>query len=213
MSRSRAAIAALLFVLPDAAMAQSFPIPIVGQAGEDGASAETDGGATAEEALARSADAYGPAPPVNDCEPSAKSDEIVVCATIQNQDQFRYSGSEAARDRYAAETMYAGDPQAPDVAGPGIFRGPATVGRLCVPGLQKCPPPPAITVDFSQLPEAPPGSDADRIARGLAPRGSGYDSGTLIPPPAPPDPVDAGEDENAIPSRGEVEPAPDMVGP
>lgn len=33
------------------------------------------------------------------------------------------------------------------------------------------PPPPAIIVDFDALPEAPAGSDADRIARGLPPMG------------------------------------------
>lgn len=100
------------------------------------------------------------------------SREIVVCREIVEDSQRYRTGSDSeSEDRYARETMYANDPQAPDVAGPGIFRGPATVGGLCIPGLQKCPPPPALMVDVTALPQAPPGSDADRIARGLPPLG------------------------------------------
>ena len=39
------------------------------------------------------------------------------------------------------------------------------------------PKDPVYVVDVAALPEAPPGSDADRIARGLAPRGSRFDDG------------------------------------
>ena len=46
---------------------------------------------------------------------------------------------------------------------------------LCI--VPPCPPPPVYMIDVTALPEAPPGSDADRIARGLAPRGSRYDDG------------------------------------
>lgn len=127
-------------------------------------------GATAEEALVAAGSAYGPPAPVPDCE-DGSGEEIVVCAREQEQSQFRLRSDEQSESDYARQTMDKGDPRPPDVAGPGIFRGPATVGGLCLPGLQKCPPPPAITVDFSALPEAPPGSDADRIARGLPPLG------------------------------------------
>ncbi|MFZ9396621.1 MAG: hypothetical protein ACO25F_11235 [Erythrobacter sp.] len=113
------------------------------------------------------------------------SREIVVCREIAD-DPYRYrtTGDAEAQARYARETMYANDPQAPDVAGPGIFRGPATVGGLCIPGLQKCPPPPALMIDVTALPQAPPGSDADRIARGLPPLGQDGAS----PDPAQADP-------------------------
>lgn len=98
------------------------------------------------------------------------SGEIVVCRQISEDNSQSYSGGrDAAQDRYARETMYAGDPQAPDVAGPGIFRGPATVSGLCL--IPPCPPPPALMIDVTALPEAPSGSDADRIARGLPPLG------------------------------------------
>lgn len=98
---------------------------------------------------------------------AAISGEILVCRRRADDEQHRTMSREAARERYARETMYAGDPQAPDVAGPGIFRGNPTIGGLCLPGLQKCPPPPAIMIDVEALPDAPAGSDADRIARGL----------------------------------------------
>lgn len=105
------------------------------------------------------------------------SGEIVVCREIVEDTAQYYSGDrEAAQRRYAEETQYADALQTPDVAGPGIFRGPATVSGLCIPGLQKCPPPPALIFDITALPEAPPGSDADRIARGLPPIGN--DTGT-----------------------------------
>ncbi len=97
------------------------------------------------------------------------SGEIVVCRRKADNDQHRLMSPEDAQRRYAEETMNKGNPQTPDVAGPGIFRGPATAGGMCGIGLNKCPPPPAYMIDFSTLPEAPPGSDADRIAKGEVP--------------------------------------------
>lgn len=97
------------------------------------------------------------------------SGEIVVCggqSTVPNQ---RFSNSrEEAQRRYAAQTQGRGPVQLPEL---GIFKGPATVSGICVPGIFNCPKPPALIVDVRALPQAPPGSDADRIARGLAPIG------------------------------------------
>lgn len=139
------------------------------------------------------------------------SREIVVCREIAQDGSNRYSDDrDAAQRRYAEETAFANDPQPPDVAGPGIFRGPATVGSLCIPGLQRCPPPPALMIDVTKLPKAPPGSDADRIARGLPPLGN--DEGDRLteqerlglPPPLPAK-ADGGEnvsqEESAIPGE------------
>lgn len=128
------------------------------------------------EVIRKAQSAYGPADPKKECQPST-GEGIVVCAMLEDQEQFRLRSDEQAEDDYARETMYANDPQAPDVAGPGIFKGPATASG-CIPGIT-CPPPRAIDVDFSALPEAPPGSDADRIGQGLAPRGS--DEGDPVP--------------------------------
>jgi hypothetical protein len=100
-------------------------------------------------------------------EAAVVSGEIVVCGALPGEDQ-RITSREAAQDRYAAATQ---GRTTPDVAGPGIFRGPATVSGICLPGIFNCPRPPAVFVDVTALPQAPPGSDADRIARGLAPLG------------------------------------------
>lgn len=136
---------------------------------------------SAQQALDAASAAYGPAQPEPECT-GGEDGEIVVCAREQEQSQFRIRTDKQAEDDYARETMFANDPQAPDVAGPGIFRGKPTIGGMCLPGLQKCPPPPAIVVDFSALPEAPAGSDADRIARGLAPVGNDLGDSPAEPP-------------------------------
>ena len=108
----------------------------------------------------------------DDRDASTISGEIVVCREIVEDNSNYYSGSrEDALNRYAQETQYADVIATPDVAGPGIFKGKPTIGGLCIPGLQKCPPPPALIIDVTALPQAPPGSDADRIARGLPPLG------------------------------------------
>lgn len=140
---------------------------------------------TAEQVIEAADEAYGPTRPRPRCGPQTGG-EIVVCGVDPDQDQFRVRSDRDAEDDYARETMYQNDLRPPDVAGPGIFRGPATVGGLCIPGLQKCPPPPPIVVDFAALPQAPPGSDADRIARGLPPIGN--DEGDPVEPDAAPVP-------------------------
>lgn len=109
--------------------------------------------------------------PLEDCsaeqEAASISGEIVVCRRRRDQSNERYSSSEEAERRYAAETMDKDSPRAPDVFG--ITNQGVTVARGCFIG--PCPPPPAYIIDVEALPEAPPGSDADRIARGLAPKG------------------------------------------
>lgn len=114
--------------------------------------------------------------------------EIIVCGDRNRGTTDGIWHRQQWESRYARESAYANDPQAPDVAGAGIFRGPATVGGLCI--LNDCPPPPALLIDVEALPPAPKESDADRIARGLAPRGQdderGEDyseEGLGLPPP------------------------------
>ncbi|MEE4201099.1 hypothetical protein [Erythrobacter sp.] len=91
--------------------------------------------------------------------------EIVVC-------RRRGEGSDGVWNKEDWEARYAARTQGEqpvNVAGGGIFRGPATVGGLCV--IPPCPGEAALLIDVEALPEAPPGSDADRIARGLPPSG------------------------------------------
>ncbi len=94
--------------------------------------------------------------------------EIVVCREVPADTSQIYSGShEAWLKDYAARTQNAGTLPPPDVAGPGIFRGPATVSGLCF--IPPCPKDPAVIVDVAAIPPAPEGSDAERVAKGLAP--------------------------------------------
>jgi len=104
-----------------------------------------------------------------DCDEEAEAariaNEIIVCrrrgeATDGSWDKERWERDYAARTKGATN---------PDVAGGGIFRGKPTVSSLCV--IPPCPAEAAIMIDVEALPEAPPGSDADRIARGLPPLG------------------------------------------
>ncbi|WP_394730147.1 hypothetical protein [Altererythrobacter sp. GH1-8] len=141
---------------------------------------------------------YGPPPPFEDCteeqEAAIISGEIIVCRRKQDPREFLTTGRESARKRYAEETAFANDPQAPDVAGDGIFRGPASVSGLCL--IPPCPKEAALFIDIEALPEAPPGSDADRIARGLPPigneRGTPPTAGELGLPETMPEPNPAG---------------------
>ena len=103
---------------------------------------------------------------------AAAGPEIVVCGEPFDDSAYYYSGSaEAAEDRYAEETAFAGEVRPPDVAGPGIFTGPPTVSGLCGFIFNPCPPPKPLLIDVAALPDAPEGSDADRIAKGLEPLG------------------------------------------
>ena len=132
-----------------------------------------------------------PPPPPADCTESGDENIVIVCAPVEaDSDRYRVS-SRLERDD-DSHLEWTG--QAPDVSGPGIFKGPATVSGLCI--IPPCPKPPVYMIDFSTLPEAPPGSDADRIGRGLAPRGSQYDDG---------------EDASASASQPGSEPDPDTA--
>lgn len=77
------------------------------------------------------------------CPERTSADEIIVCA----EDDSIYRVPPDTRGRLAE----GGPPPAPDVAGPGIFKGPATVSGLCF--IPPCPKPPAYLIDFSELPE------------------------------------------------------------
>ena len=104
------------------------------------------------------------------------SGEIIVCAEREAAGPGDYD-REKARARYAAKTQ---GQTTPDVFG--IPNHGIVVARGCF--IPPCPKPPALMIDVTSLPEAPPGSDADRIARGLAPLGAEEDSKGRPPTPA-----------------------------
>lgn len=106
---------------------------------------------------------------VQQCEDAADagqiSGEIVVCRQVGDDGSNSFSGSRAeAQKRYAQETALKGAPRAPDFIADcrdqGNPFGCVSVGKV---------PPPALIIDVAALPQAPAGSDADRIARGLPP--------------------------------------------
>lgn len=104
-----------------------------------------------------------------DCEEEADAGriagEIVVCRQLGEATDGSWNREEWQQE-YARRTQ---GEQPVDVAGGGIFSGPATVSGLCV--IPPCPPEASIMIDVEALPEAPEGSDADRIANGLPPLG------------------------------------------
>jgi hypothetical protein len=87
----------------------------------------------------------------------ADATEIVVCAP-RDPEKHRYPGREQLE---SVQSTRDGIPRAPDLAPryPGVV-----VARGCF--IPPCPPPPMIFIDVKALPEAPPGSDAAKIASG-----------------------------------------------
>ena len=82
-----------------------------------------------------------------DC-PEAVGNEILVCAPIEGDpDRYRIGSSLDKGD----DSHLSWDGQPPNVDGPGIFKGPATVGGLCF--IPPCPKDPVYVVDVAALPE------------------------------------------------------------
>ena len=90
------------------------------------------------------------------------SGEIVVCRQVGEDPANTFSSPEEARKRYAEATANKNAPPPPNVFA--IADGNFKIGIGGVP-------PPALMIDVAALPQAPAGSDADRIARGLPPLG------------------------------------------
>src|SRR5690606_32507386 len=117
------------------------------------------GGASTGEMVDKARQTYGPAPPKPRCDKESQDpDVIVVCGELEKQEQFRVRSDEEAETDYARETMNKGKPGSPNVDGDGIFKGPATF-RLS-------PPVVPLIIDLEDIPDAPEGSDADRIGKG-----------------------------------------------
>ena len=87
---------------------------------------------------------------------NADATEIVVCAP-RDRDKDRYPGREQLD---SVQSTDIGIPRAPDVSGM-----PPCLA-FCVKMSFGAPPPPMPIIDVKALPEAPPGSDADLIAKG-----------------------------------------------
>ncbi|WP_295635966.1 hypothetical protein [Novosphingobium sp.] len=101
--------------------------------------------------------------PTKRCKREAEnSREIVVCA---DPDRNKRDRLPLRNETDSAKSTRTGVPRAPDLDGikcrpgaDGVCRG--NIGRA---------PPPIYYIDLSKIPEAPPGSDADKIAKGEIP--------------------------------------------
>ena len=98
------------------------------------------------------------APPRQGCA-SASEDEIVVCAP-NDTDRYRVPSSTDTDPRSRA-ALRTGVPSPPR-----MDRGSCKGQPGCIVG--GWAPPPIHYIDLKAIPEAPEGSDADRIARGVA---------------------------------------------
>ena len=97
----------------------------------------------------------------NRCANPTRPGEIVVCAGRPDAYRIPPTSETDPNSRQATDD---GRLPPPDVAGAGIFRGKPTMSGMCV--IPPCPPEAAYMIDLSAIPEAPAGSDADKVARG-----------------------------------------------
>jgi len=111
---------------------------------------------TAEDLLERARDYYATeeAEAPGECS-EAREGEIVVCRVVSDPDQYRVP---SPTDEGRTDD---GLPRAPDLEPkyPGV-----AVAKGCFVG--PCPRPMPVMIDLKAIPEAPEGSDADRIAKG-----------------------------------------------
>lgn len=138
----------LLFLLPEPALAQT----------DD----EID--ARVEQRIAEARAKFGAPPPRRRCESdSADPDAIVVCAPDRGEDQRVPSTAETDPHSLAARLyLNNGVPRAPQ-----LDRGSCKGQPGCFVG--GWVPPPVYYIDLKAIPEAPEGSDADKIAKGEMP--------------------------------------------
>lgn len=116
--------------------------------------ADADADARAAQMIEDSRTYYGTKQPLRSCQAAAEPDEIVVCAHVRPDP--RYEKVTPPRFDRAKMTAFGAPPVGGGVGGSVTVRG-------CF--LQKCPKPLYI-IDLKAIPEPPPGSDADLIARG-----------------------------------------------
>ena len=104
---------------------------------------------------------YGVPDPRLRCRPTPGSDEIVVCVD-RGEDQRVDRGPPDPNSLEGRRALNGGVPRAPQ-----FDRGSCKGQPGCITG--GWAPPLVYYVDVTALPEAPPGSDADKIAKGEVP--------------------------------------------
>ncbi len=122
------------------------------------------------------------------------ANEIIVCRDLGETTDGSWNQEDFIR-RYAEATQ---GPKTPDVDGSGLPPGMTPIVEIRGCFIPPCPGEPALLIDVTALPKAPPGSDADRIARGLPPLGPSGDGGREISEEElglPPRPTELAADE------------------
>ena len=103
--------------------------------------------------------------PAKRCRREAEnSREIVVCADPDKNNRDRLP---LRKELDSAKSTRTGMPSPPDVYGLKHQGIPLVTIKGCLIG--PCPPPPILYIDLKAIPEAPLGSDADRIGKGEIP--------------------------------------------
>jgi len=165
-SWTRAFLATLLAPL---GLVLLFPAPVAAQeaaASAAPAPASKQDKVSVDEALAKAREVYGPPAPEPEVpiecakQRDRTPDEIVVCARLEDSEKYHVRSSLDQGDD--SHLSWAGDPPDLEPQYPGDV-----VARGCF--IPPCPPPPTYYFDIEALPEAPPGSDADKIAKGEMP--------------------------------------------
>jgi hypothetical protein len=119
---------------------------------------ELDADARAARMIEHAKQYYGTSPPRSSCGgPTAETDEIVVCGYRRLEARYAPLAPPEIRD---IKMVALGAPPVGGGAGVGVTM------RGCF--LQKCPKQ-LYFIDVKAIPEPPPGSDADLIAKGLMP--------------------------------------------
>ena len=122
------------------------------------AAAQDAGTITAEDAMAQARDTYGLGGDRQGCGDD-DSGEIVVCGGRAIDQRVPSSANSDPASRAARHALDNGVPRAPQ-----LDRGSCKGQAGCIVG--GWAPPPVYMIDLKTIPEAPAGSDADRVGKG-----------------------------------------------
>ncbi|NQX93802.1 MAG: hypothetical protein HRT64_02555 [Erythrobacter sp.] len=95
--------------------------------------------------------------------------EIVVCRKLPDGAELSGFDKEQWERGYAERTQGDKNPNLDGLANGPVYRTDGSVFMVTVKRKVGDPPPPPLIIDVEAIPEAPPGSDADRVGKGMDP--------------------------------------------
>ena len=95
--------------------------------------------------------------------------EILVCRDLDGGEGAPGFDKSDWERRYGERTQGPKAPELDGLANGPVYRTDGSVVMVTTKVKTGKPPPPALIIDIEALPEAPPGSDAERAAKGLPP--------------------------------------------